>query len=377
MEADWHEGPTARRAAYLASLRATDPGAARSLLETSWKSEKADSRAEFLALLENGLCAADLPFLETALGDRSDRVAEEAARLAALFVDSPQAQFLRERGGEILEAPFKGRRLEFSAAQDFLDAYAVAFRQAKPRDPAARRKAVIQRILCSAPLDIWTARLGMKPAELFSAIEPAELADIAGRWLDAACAQLRPDWLIAFLDALVAGAFSKAGWAVDELVVRALSGLKPGELRGRFAGLVEYWAREGVGPVAGLIRLPPLRPPWSEAASAEILTALRQWFVRAQAQAADRGRFEWKVPFATLLELSALAAPIDQAPSLVQQFRMEELPLEVAAKLAPQQRTIYDHWRRALAGVREIVEFRLLLHRELAAVSAAPSKESL
>ncbi|HVJ83459.1 MAG TPA: DUF5691 domain-containing protein, partial [Planctomycetia bacterium] len=375
-ESDWHEGPPPRRAAYLASLRAADPPAARLVLESSWKTEKADARIEFLALLQTGLSAADLPFLETALADRSDRVADEAARLCALLPDSPQSTFLRDRASEILESPLKGRCLDFSAPQTYLDAFADVFRQSKPKDPVARRKLNIQRTLASAPVDVWTRRLGLKPALLFAAIDPAELADVAGRWLDAAAVQHRSDWLLAFLDSLVAGAFSKAGFAADGLAARALSGLSPTELLGRYSALVDYWAREGVGPVEDLLQWPPFRPTWSEAQSAEIVPAVRQAFVRSEALAASRGRIEENPALCTLIELAAFGVPIAEAPALLAQFRTEDLPLEVAAALKPAQRHAYDRMRSGLEVVREIVELRLLLHRELSAAPPAPAKES-
>src|SRR5581483_290377 len=67
----WQEGLFAERVALLGALRSRTPALARELLASTWPTERAEDRLVFLDSLRTGLSAADEPFLEQALGDRS------------------------------------------------------------------------------------------------------------------------------------------------------------------------------------------------------------------------------------------------------------------------------------------------------------------
>jgi hypothetical protein len=86
--ADWELLATRERALVLKALRAHDPDTARTLLESTWSSDPADARTEFISALEIGLSLADEPFLEAALDDRSKRVREIAADLLSRLPES-------------------------------------------------------------------------------------------------------------------------------------------------------------------------------------------------------------------------------------------------------------------------------------------------
>src|SRR5579883_3448634 len=67
----WQEGTAGQRLEILRRQRAVDPVLALSWLEEVWKQEKAEMRGDMIATLSIGLSAADEPFLEKALDDRS------------------------------------------------------------------------------------------------------------------------------------------------------------------------------------------------------------------------------------------------------------------------------------------------------------------
>ena len=67
------------------------PAAARDLLATTWATERAEDRLMFLDSLRTGLCAADEPFLERALADRSRNVRATAAELLSALPGSALA----------------------------------------------------------------------------------------------------------------------------------------------------------------------------------------------------------------------------------------------------------------------------------------------
>ena len=87
-EEDFDTAPIEGRKQYLVRLRETDPAQARTLLQDSIKQESADKRAELLQSLEIGLGAADEPFLEEQLADKSKKVKDVALRLLRLVPGS-------------------------------------------------------------------------------------------------------------------------------------------------------------------------------------------------------------------------------------------------------------------------------------------------
>lgn len=82
-ETDWRVGSSEARLRFLQEYRRRDPLTARTLLEASWTQEPAKERALLLGALRSNLSTADEPFLEQALGDRSQAVRTEAVRLLA------------------------------------------------------------------------------------------------------------------------------------------------------------------------------------------------------------------------------------------------------------------------------------------------------
>jgi hypothetical protein len=77
---DW---PWAERRAALAALRRNNQAAAGAIVAARAGREPAERRLKLVELLEDGLSATDIPFLESLAGDRSDRVRAEARRLLA------------------------------------------------------------------------------------------------------------------------------------------------------------------------------------------------------------------------------------------------------------------------------------------------------
>lgn len=77
----WSEGTQAQRLSWLRRFRAADPAGARALLVAELPAESAADRALFLAVLADGLEAADEPLLMRAVQDRSRHVVPVALDL--------------------------------------------------------------------------------------------------------------------------------------------------------------------------------------------------------------------------------------------------------------------------------------------------------
>lgn len=79
----WPLATPARKAAFIAELRAGDPAEARSLVEAQLPLEKADVRLRLIEALATGLSDSDRPFLESLAGDRAPSVKQAVTRLLA------------------------------------------------------------------------------------------------------------------------------------------------------------------------------------------------------------------------------------------------------------------------------------------------------
>jgi hypothetical protein len=94
----WDEGDVRQRAAYLRSLRTTDPAEARRLLEVAFAGETARDRVLLLPALGENPGAEDEPFLVATLAnDRSKEVRALAAALLSRLSDSDFARRMTTR----------------------------------------------------------------------------------------------------------------------------------------------------------------------------------------------------------------------------------------------------------------------------------------
>ncbi|MEM9702922.1 MAG: DUF5691 domain-containing protein, partial [Planctomycetota bacterium] len=186
------------RLAAFNQWRQADPAAARGALEEVWKGETAPRRAALSAALEIGLSAADEPFLEAALADRSKAVPAVAERLLLHRPDSAFAQ-ARRRAADALLTVTAGRKpvLEVTLppragaqidGDGGFDWEAVAT-DGRPSDGRGVRAERLVRVVSSVPPSHWAKRFDRPPAELIALAVAAEKSghggDVSAGWVDA------------------------------------------------------------------------------------------------------------------------------------------------------------------------------------------------
>nr|WSX77245.1 DUF5691 domain-containing protein [Streptomyces sp. NBC_00899] len=195
----WEEGLFAERIALLSRLRASAPGTALALLTATWKSERAEDRLMFLDSLRTGLSAADEPFLEQALTDRSRNVRATAAELLSALPGSALAARMAGRArscvslgpdGIVVEAPY-----ECDAA---MERDGVA-----PRPPNGRGERAwwLGQLVDAAPLATWPARFGGRTPDQIIALPVLDdwQPDLHASWCRAAVRQRDTAWARALL----------------------------------------------------------------------------------------------------------------------------------------------------------------------------------
>ncbi|MFC9426460.1 DUF5691 domain-containing protein [Streptomyces sp. NPDC056987] len=199
----WEEGLFAERVALLSAVRARDAEAARTLLASTWPSERAEDRLMFLDSLRDGLSGADEPFLEQALSDRSRNVRSTAAELLSALPGSALAGRMAARaatcvgmdrtgGGQVIavEAPHE---CDADMQRDGV----------VPAPPGGRgeRSWWLGQLVEAAPLSGWPARLGGRtPEEILALPVLDDWADeLHAAWCRAAVRQGDARWSAALL----------------------------------------------------------------------------------------------------------------------------------------------------------------------------------
>ncbi|MEV7421249.1 DUF5691 domain-containing protein [Streptomyces sp. NPDC091212] len=284
----WEEGLFAERIALLSAVRAEDPETARALLATTWGTERAEDRLMFLDSLRTGLSAADEPFLEQALSDRSRNVRSTAAELLSALPGSAFAQRMAARaatcvsmdrtgGGQVVvvEAPHE---CDTDMQRDGV----------LPAPPTGRgeRSWWLGQLVEAAPLGTWPARLGGRtPEEIVALPVLDEWADeLHAAWCRAAVRQRDARWSAALLgppSASPAGG-PGTGPGTSSLAERAqlLATLPAAE---RSAWIASFISAHGLSEAFQLLGVCAV--PWAEPVGRAVVDALDI--------ARDAGSYPW------------------------------------------------------------------------------------
>ncbi len=206
----WETGQRDQRVHLLREWRAHAPAQAGEKLAAAWKTESADARQAFLAVVGENLSENDMPFLEAALDDRSKEVRLAAENLLSRLPGSPLVVrmvaraaplLVFKRGGLLTRATIQASlpgELDTAARRDGLN----------PKDllhsPGLGEKAVLlAHILAAVPLSHWTNLFQQTPAALLAAADRSEFAGaVVGGWALATVRQRDAAWAAVMLDGL-------------------------------------------------------------------------------------------------------------------------------------------------------------------------------
>jgi len=208
----WETGNSEQRRAVLSELREIDAMSARELLASTWSQESPEDRADFLAMLENGLSLDDEAFLESALDDRRKEVRGVAADLLARLPESALRRRTLERARPLLT--FKLNRLKRKTVEVMLPkACDKAMRrdgvEPRPYSQGVGEKAWwLQQMLGSIPPKVWSHESGWPVSELIAAAKRSEWKNsLLDGWLRAALLCHDVEWA----DALLRETFGREG----------------------------------------------------------------------------------------------------------------------------------------------------------------------
>ncbi|MGQ4386414.1 DUF5691 domain-containing protein [Streptomyces sp. SAS_270] len=280
----WQEGLFAERVALLGALRTQEPAAARELLATTWATERAEDRLMFLDSLRTRLCAADEPFLERALADRSRNVRATAAELLSALPGSALAARMADRAGScvavdrtqktptiVVEAPHE---CDTSMERDGV----------VPKAPAGRgeRSWWLGQLVEAAPLATWERRLGGRtPGEIVSLpVTDDWRGELHAAWCRAAVRQRDSGWSRALLGAPSAPEAGGPGAVSLAERSKLLATLDSAERAGWVAGFI---ATHGLSEAFQLLGVCAV--PWAAPLGRAVVDALNI--------ARDAGSYPW------------------------------------------------------------------------------------
>ncbi|GGW90269.1 DUF5691 domain-containing protein [Streptomyces lomondensis] len=214
----WQEGLFAERVALLSALRDREPAAARSLLETTWATERAEDRLMFLDSLRTGLGPDDEPFLEQALADRSRNVRATAAELLSALPGSALAARMAVRAEACVaidHTQSAGTGRDTRTSPDPHAAPTIVVEAPHECDAGMERDGVVAKapagrgerswwfgqLVEAAPLGTWSRRLGGRTPREIVALPVADdwQGELHAAWCRAAVRQRNAEWSRALL----------------------------------------------------------------------------------------------------------------------------------------------------------------------------------
>ncbi len=199
IERAWPDAKSGDRVALLTQARALDATKARGWVEGAWATEKADDRAALIGALATSLSNDDEPFLQTALGDRSQGVRERAVDLLSRL---PSSALVGRMSARANAAVGWGRDDDAQAlviewpAQWTKDDVRDALVSATNAGSTARPNWSLA-IVSSLPLAYWTDRFARSPEQLIAA--GASTTGVIEGWTRAAARERNVAWSTALL----------------------------------------------------------------------------------------------------------------------------------------------------------------------------------
>ncbi|MEU7300660.1 DUF5691 domain-containing protein [Streptomyces sp. NPDC007206] len=280
----WQEGLFAERVALLGALRSRTPALARELLASTWPTERAEDRLMFLDSLRTGLSAADEPFLEQALGDRSRNVRATAAELLSALPASALAARMAVRA-QACVALDRTRPSPAIAVEAPLECDSGMERDGVVATPPAgrgERSWWLGQLVEAAPLSTWPVRLGGRTAREIVALPVADgwQDELHAAWCRAAVRQRDTEWSRALLGSPWAPEAGGPGAVSLAERAKLLVALEPEERAAWVAGFI---ATHGLSEAFQLLGVCAV--PWSAPLGRAVVDALNI--------ARDAGSYPW------------------------------------------------------------------------------------
>lgn len=181
----WQTGSAAERFALLVTVRKHDAARAVAMVRTTWEADGAEERRRFVEVLGQAVSAADEPFLESALDDRSKTVRRESARALMSLARSAFRARMRERAERmIIVERSKGGPLrrgkvtvKIEPPSTFDKAWARDGIEEQAATGKGKRAFWMAQVLSGTDLTMWSELTGLSPSEVIEVLSGDEHFD--------------------------------------------------------------------------------------------------------------------------------------------------------------------------------------------------------
>jgi hypothetical protein len=293
----WNEGTLSERKAALNRARAHDADRGRQWLESVWKQEKADTRAELLEALAVGIGSSDIPFLEQALADSSKRVRAIAAQFLCRFDNSAFAQRMRDLGKSMLTytSPVTHGRLKslvrsltgtkldsgklgITPPRDFDKQWEKDGIQEKPPPGTGQREFWLVQIMERIPPTHWEEQFQTSAANLIQAASDDDFGiALLEAWSKAALFFKCSQWMAALWDFWNQwkpnNELAKVRERAETWIKELLKSMPEAERQPRIHSLLERSFQE---PNAALFPVEILQRPWPSVLARQCLSHVKE-----------------------------------------------------------------------------------------------------
>jgi hypothetical protein len=295
----WMEGTKAERVGLIPWLRARDAAAARERVAAAFAVEPADLRQQFVWALEINLSAADEPFLEAALDDRSKGVRGAAASLLARLSESAYVARMVARARPLVARRPLRREVTLLPAPEPPDDWRRDGIGAAGSEEGIAR--TIQ-VLSSMPAAVLTRELNLSPEDVLAAADRYDATPLIDAWARNAHSTERDALLPLLWDRWWTKPLKRTSGNDAVTLLKLTRTMPPDMLRQRVLRLLD-------DPPAGTERLIVLvlremDVPWPDDVSRAVLDLLRRWLERTLRK--DRNAGDW---LQIVLPLASHASP--------------------------------------------------------------------
>lgn len=208
-EEQWQTGTTDQRKQVLQQLRAVDAGKAREWLQQVWPQENANTRADLLKVFSVNLSEQDIAWLESLLGDKSQKVQEEVMRLLKRIPGSAIVKTYWQVAQEAVTLKKEKALLSLStktSIQVQLPAtineqiFTTGIEQLSNQKEFTDQEFIVGQLIESIPPSYWELHFELSPAEIITLFQKDESKKKFLRFFVIALVQFHDQrWAIAFM----------------------------------------------------------------------------------------------------------------------------------------------------------------------------------
>lgn len=176
----WQHGTLEQRKKLLEEIRRTDAAKAREWLMQTWAQENAATRVELLARLQTNTSEEDLPWLQSLLQEKSQKVKDEALRLLKRIPGSAVVQLywsvlqqaIRLQTEKTFLGLLKSTKLNIALPAEIDEAvFKTGIEKLSNNNKISDEAHILDQLVAATPPTCWEQHLGLQPEAILQLLQ--------------------------------------------------------------------------------------------------------------------------------------------------------------------------------------------------------------